>query len=82
MSVIDEIKALKVKREQAQTLRTKYTTQLESLINEEQELVRELAEKYNVTPETAKEKLAAMVEKRDVLLAEAKSILSEISTIN
>jgi len=80
MDIMDEIKDLKAKKEQAQTLLTKYRTQLETLAEEKATLVKELADKYNATPETAKEKLATMLEKRDELLASAKDILDKIPT--
>jgi len=80
MDIMNEIKDLKAKKDQAQTLLTKYKTQLETLAEEKEALVKELADKYGVTPETAKEKLATMLEKRDELLTSARDILDKIPT--
>jgi len=74
MSIVDDIKELKAKKEQAHTQLTKYKTQFEGLISEKEALVKELADKYGVTPDTAREKLEKMVEKRDELLQTAKDV--------
>jgi len=80
MSIVDDIKDLKAKRDEAQTQLTKYKTQFEGLLSEKETLVKELADKYGVTPDTAREKLDKMVEKRDELLQTAKDVLGKIPT--
>ena len=53
MDILDEIKALKAKKEQAHTLLTKHRTQLESLNEQRDRLIDELKDKYGVTLESA-----------------------------
>lgn len=80
MDIVAEIKELKTKKDAAQQLLTKYTTQLETVVEEKAALINELAEKYGVTPEVAQEKLDKMGAKRDELLAAAKEIFDKIPT--
>lgn len=78
MNIIDEIKALKAKKEQAQTLLTKHRTQLESLSEQRDRLIEELQDKYDVTLETADATIAKMSEELQSKLDEARKTLDKI----
>jgi len=79
MSIIDEIKILQEKKEKAQTLITRYKTQLETLISDRDDLINKLEETYGTTIDGAKAKLVELETKRDELLAEAKKALDNIN---
>jgi chromosome segregation ATPase len=79
MDKVAAINELKNKKEEAQTLLTKYRTQLEGIVEQREKITAELSEKFNVTPEEAQSKLDALSQKRDELLEEAQKALSKIN---
>lgn len=78
MDIVEEIKDLQRKKDEAQTLLTKYKTQLEGIVEDREKLIAELKEKFGVTPEEAEARLEQLVKKRDELLEKAKESLSKI----
>jgi len=79
MSILDDIKTLQEKKEKAQTLITRYKTQLETLVNDRDGLIKQLEETYGTTVEGAKAKLLELEKKRDELLSEAKKALDNVN---
>lgn len=75
---IQQIEELTAKKEQAQLLLTRYTTQLESLTQERDELVNSLQKEYGTTLDQAHNTLESLKQERDQLLSEAKAALSQI----
>jgi len=78
-SILDEIKALQAKKDKAQNLLTRYKTQLETLVEDREELIQKISDLYNTTVEGAPEKLEELKSSRDKLLAEAKKALDKIT---
>ena len=76
---LDEIQALQQKKEKAQTLLTRYKTQLESLVEEKEEWAEKLKTLYDTTVEKAPEKLEELTKRRDDLLEAAKKALDKIT---
>jgi predicted transcriptional regulator len=78
-NILDEIKALQAKKDKAQTLLTRYKTQLETIIEERSEWTEKLGTLYGTTIDKAPEKLAELKQNRDRLLEAAKKALDKIS---
>lgn len=78
MTSLESIKELQKQKEKAQTLLTRYTTQLETLAEEKQKIVEAMKEEFGVSPESAEDELAKLEAKRDKLLEEAKRVLDKI----
>ena len=78
MTIIDEIKEIKEKKERAQVLLTKYRTQLESTVEKRDEYIKQLKDKFNITPEELDAFIETLKGKRDCLLQAAKEKLDKI----
>ena len=78
MDIVSEIKDIKSKKEQAQTLLTKHRTQLESLTEQRDKLLGELVDDYGTTLDDAPALLDKLSSELDAKLAEAKEILEKI----
>lgn len=75
---LKEIEDLQAKKEKALGLHSRYQTQLETLTNERDELVKRLESEFNTTVEGAAEVLNKLQTERDRLLHDAKKSLSMI----
>jgi len=75
---LKEIEELQSKKEKAVGLLSRYQTQLETLTNERDELVKRLDSEFNTTVEGAQAVLGKLQTERDSLLEQAKKSLSMI----
>lgn len=75
---LKEIEELQAKKEKAVGLLSRYQTQLETLTNERDELVKRLGEEFNTTVGDADRVLDKLRSERDALLEQAKKSLNTI----
>ncbi len=71
----DRIKQLKEGLDKAKDLRVKALTKLEGLEAQEQELVKELKEKYEVEPEKLDEEITRLEKQIDEMISEIETII-------
>jgi uncharacterized coiled-coil DUF342 family protein len=79
MNPLDEIKELKAKKAKGETALTKYSTQIESMVEQRDRLVKSLQDEHGISPDELESYLEKLEQKRDALLAEAKEKLDKIN---
>lgn len=77
--VLKDIKELKAKKAKGETALTKYSTQLESLVEQRDELIKKLKDEYGISPEEVDSHLERLQQERDKLLEEAREKLDKIN---
>lgn len=78
-NTLNEIEQLLAKREQAQILLTRYSTQLEAITSEHENLVKKLETDHGVSVDNIQSAVETLRHQRDELLNQAKSALSKIN---
>lgn len=79
MNPLEEIKELKAKKAKGETALTKYSTQIESMVEQRDRLVKSLQDEHGISPDELEDYLEKLEQKRDSLLAEAKEKLDKIN---
>lgn len=81
MSEVDEIRELRAKKEKAQTLVTKYQTQLEGLLEERERRIERLRDEFGVALDDANDKIEELRAQRDELLVSARETLKSLDKL-
>lgn len=79
MNPLEEIKELKAKKAKGETALTKYSTQIESMVEQRDRLVKSLQDEHGISPDELDDYLQKLEQKRDALLADAKEKLDKIN---
>jgi chromosome segregation ATPase len=77
-SILNDIKNLKLKKEEAQTKLTRLATQIESLEEQRTQIVEKLESEFGVSVENVEEELSKLGAERDRLLSKAKEVLDRV----